>query len=89
MLEYYVAQRSYTYPTRTAAAVHVLLKSLDAFVKVVVVVRADVDKDTMTEDLTQILLALPVICDVARQIERLPVLDGRMVDLAGDFVPRL
>ena len=51
MLEYYVAQRSYTYPTRTAAAVHVLLKSLDAFVKVVVVVRANVDENAAAEDL--------------------------------------
>lgn len=57
MLEYYVAQRSYTYPTRTAAAVHVLLKSLDAFVKVVVVVRAHINENAMTEDFTQILLA--------------------------------
>ena len=78
-----------TYPTGTAVAVHVLFEALDAFVEVVVVVGADVDEDTMTEDLTQVLLACPVVCDVAGEIEGLPVLDSRVVDFSGDFVPWL
>jgi hypothetical protein len=79
----------YTYPSRTSVAVHVLFELHNTFVEVVVVVRAHIDEDAMAEDVTQILLAFPVVCDVARQIERLPVLDGLMVDLSGNFVPRL
>jgi hypothetical protein len=62
---------------------------LHAFVEVVVVVRAHVDKNAMAENFTQVLLACPVVCDVAREVERLPVLDSLMVDLSGDFVPWL
>lgn len=40
-----------TYPSWTAVAVHVLFEALDAFVEVVVVVGADVDEDTVAEDL--------------------------------------
>ena len=79
----------FTYPTRTTAAVHILLESLDAFVEVVVVVRAHVDEDAMAENFTQVLLAGPVICDVTREVERLPILDSLVVDLSGDFVPWL
>jgi hypothetical protein len=57
MLEESVAERSCTYPTRTAVAVHVLLESLHALVEVVVVVRAHIDKDAMAENFTQVLLA--------------------------------
>lgn len=78
-----------TYPSWTTFAVHVLFEFHHAFVEVVVVVRAHVDKDTMTENVAQVLLALPVVCDVAGQIEGLPVLDGLVVDLSGDFIPRL
>jgi hypothetical protein len=78
-----------TYPTRTTAAVHVLLESLDALVEVVVVMRAHVDEDAMAEDFTQVLLADPVICDVTREIKGLPVLDSLVVDFSGDLVPRL
>ena len=80
---------SCTYPARTAVAVNVLLKLLHAFVEVVVVVRAHVDKNAMAENFTQVLLACPVVCDVTREIERLPILDSLMVDLPGDFVPGL
>ena len=45
-----MTESSCTYPTRTAAAVHVLLELLDAFVEVVVVVRADVDENAAAED---------------------------------------
>jgi hypothetical protein len=79
----------HTYPSWTTVAVHVLFEFHDTFVEVVVVVRAHVDEDAVTEDIAQILLALPVVCDVAGQIERLPVLDGLMVDLSGDLVPGL
>jgi hypothetical protein len=78
-----------TYPTRTTAAVHVLLESLDALVEVVVIMRAHVDEDAMAEDFTQVLLADPVICDVTREIKGLPVLDSLVVDFSGDLVPRL
>ena len=40
-----------TYSSNTAKAVHVLLEALDAFVQVVVVVRADVDENAAAEDL--------------------------------------
>jgi hypothetical protein len=52
-------------------------------------VRAHVDEDAVTENLTQVLLASPVVCDIAGEVERLPVLDSIMVDFSGDFVPRL
>ena len=84
-----MAERLCTYPTRTTVAVHVLLELLYAFVKVVVVVRAHVDKNAMAENFTQVLLAGPIVCDVTREIKRLPVLDGLMVDLSSDFVPGL
>ena len=84
-----MAERLCTYPTRTTVAVHVLLEFLYAFVKVVVVVRAHVDKNAMAENFAQVLLASPVVCDVTREIERLPVFDGPMVDFSGDFVPGL
>lgn len=51
--------------------------------------RAHVNKDAMAENFTQVLLACPVVCDVAREIKRLPVLDSLVVDLSGDFVPGL
>jgi hypothetical protein len=79
----------YTYPSWTTVAVHVLFEFHDTFVKVVIVVRAHVDEDAMAEDVTQILLAFPVVCDVTRQVEGFPVLDGLMVDLSGDLVPGL
>jgi hypothetical protein len=53
-----------TYPSGTTVAVHVLFKSLNTFVEVVVVMRTHVDEDAVAEDLTQVLLALPVVCDV-------------------------
>ena len=80
---------SCTYPARAAVAVDVLLKLLHTFVEVVVVVRAHVDENAMAENFTQVLLACPVVCDVTRKVERLPVLDSLMVDLSGDFVPWL
>jgi len=52
-------------------------------------VRAHVDEDTVAEDFTQLFLAGPVVCDVTREVEGLPVLDGLVVDLSGDFVPGL
>jgi hypothetical protein len=84
-----MAKRSCTYPTWSTAAVHVLLESLDAFVEVVVVVRAYVDEYAMAENFTQVLLAGPVVCNVAREIEGLPVLDSLVVNLSSDFVPWL
>lgn len=84
-----MAETFCTYPTRTTVAVHILLELLHALVKVVVVMRAHVDKNAMAENFTQVLLASPVVCDVTREIERLPVLDGLMVDLSGDLVPGL
>jgi len=66
-----------------------LLESLNALVEVVIVVRAYVDKDAMTENVTQILLAGPVVCDITGQVERLPVLYSFVIDFAGDFVPGL
>jgi hypothetical protein len=79
----------YTYPSWATVAVHVLFKLHDTFVEVIVVVRAHVDEDAMAEDVTQVLLAFPVVCDVARQIEGFPVLDGLVVNLSRDFVPGL
>lgn len=89
MLKQQVAERFCTYPTRATVAVHVLLEFLHAFVEIVIVVRAYVDKNAMAENFAQVLLASPVVCDVTREIERLPVLDSLMVDLPGDFVPGL
>ena len=37
------------YPSNTAKDVHVLMEALDAFVQVVVVVRADVDENAAAE----------------------------------------
>ena len=66
-----------------------MLELLYAFVKVVVVVRAHIDKNATAKNFAQVLLASPVVCDVTREIERLPVFDGLMVDFSGDFVPGL
>jgi len=52
-------------------------------------VRAHVDEDTVAQNFAQVLLARPVFCDVAGQVEWLPVLNGLVVDLSGDFVPGL
>lgn len=70
-------------------AVYVLFKFHDALVEIVVVVSTHVDKDTVTQNLAEILLACPVVCDVAGEVKRLPVLDSIMVDFSSDFVPRL
>jgi len=78
-----------TYPSIAAVAVYILLEALDAFVQVVVVVRADVDEDAAAEHLAQVFGVGPVGCDVVGEVEGLPVLDGFWVDLAGDFVPGL
>jgi hypothetical protein len=41
--------RVWNYPSSTAVAVDILLEALDAFIEVVVVVRADVDEDAAAE----------------------------------------
>ena len=41
----------WTYPSGAAKAVYILLEALDAFVEVVVIVRADVDENAAAEDL--------------------------------------
>lgn len=84
-----MAKRSFTYPTWSTAAVHVLLKLLNTFIEVIVVVRANIDEDAMAENFTQVLLPGPVVCDVTREIEGFPVLDGLVVDFSSDFVPGL
>ena len=58
-------ERERSYPSRSTVAVYVLLESHDAFVEVVVVVCAHIDKDTVTQDLAKVLCASPVVCDVA------------------------
>jgi hypothetical protein len=55
-----------TYPSGSAVAVYILLELLDAFVEVVVVVRADVDENAAAEHFTQLFGAGPVVCNVAR-----------------------
>lgn len=78
-----------TYPARTAVAVHILLEPLNAFVEVVVVVRAYIDEDAVAENVAQVLLARPIVRDVAGKVEGFPVLHCLVIDLSSDFVPGL
>jgi hypothetical protein len=79
----------WTYPSSTTVAVDVLLEALDAFVQVVVVVRADVDENAAAEDFSQVFGVGPVVRNVMGEVEGPPVFDGFGVDFAGDFVPGL
>ena len=65
------------------------MELLHALVEIVVVMGADVDEDAPAEDFTQIFGSVPIACDVSRQVEWFPVLDGVVVDLSRDFVPGL